>query len=203
MADLGAVNLVGESIVALLRARRSLLQAEGRLDPVPPAADIAHVPLSKLTGNAPPTGGLSLTCYHVGRSDSVIGRGPMGDPSQGAGISLELCYLLACWASTTVEEQALMSWAMLELDRYPMLDQGQLLGGNVWQRGEAIQIVPDDSDPERLFRIWEALKLKHHLCTLYKARVVRIGYRPVTDAPPVAASRFSFADGDPIAEPAL
>lgn len=203
MAELGAVNLVGESIVAVLRARRSLLQAESRLDPVPAAAEIAHVPLSKLTGAAPPTGGLSLTCYHVGRSNSVPGRGPIGDPSQGAGISLELSYLLACWSTTTLEEQALLSWAMLELDRYPTLDQGQLLGGATWTRGESIQIVPDDSEPERLFRLWEALKLKHHLAALYKARVIRIGYRATVDAPPVAASRFSFADGDPIAEPAL
>lgn len=203
MAELGAVNLVGESIVALLSARRSLLKAEGRLDPVPPSADIAHVPLAKLIGASPPTAGLSLTCYAVQRSDHTLGRAPMSDPSRGAGISLELSYLLACWSSTTVEEQALLSWAMLELDRYPILDQGQLLGGSTWARGEQVQIAPDDSDPERLFRIWEALKQKYRLSTLYTARVIRIGYRPMTDAPPVAASRFEFAHGDPATEPAL
>jgi hypothetical protein len=203
VAELGAVNLVGESIAALLRARRSLLQAEGRLDPVPPSADIAHVPLAKLVGTSPPTAGLSLTCFHVARSDHTLGRGSMSDPSRGAGLSLELTYLLACWSSTSVDEQALLSWAMLELDRYPILDQGQLLGGSTWERGEQVQIAPDDSDPDRLFRFWDSIKQKYRLSTLYKVRVVRIGYGPQTDAPPVAASRFEFAHGDPSLEPAL
>ena len=59
MAALGAVNLVGESIAALLRSRRSLLAEEGRLDAVPPSQDIAHVSVGKLTGNAPLVGTLA------------------------------------------------------------------------------------------------------------------------------------------------
>lgn len=203
MADLGAVNQVGESIVALLRARRSLLQAEGRLAPVPPSAEIIHAPIAKLTGASPPGAGLSLTCYHVARSNSRPGGGRLDDPSRGAGLSLELYYLLASWSGTSVDEQALLSWAMLELDRYPILDQGQLLGGSTWARGEQVQIVPDEAEPEKLFRIWEALKLKHRLSALYKARVVRIGYGPQADALPAVASRFEFAHGDPATEPAL
>ena len=203
MAALGAVNLVGESIAALLRSRRSLLAEEGRLDAVPPSQDIAHVSISKLIGNAPPTSGLSVTCYHVARSDHTLGRFAAQDPSQGIGISLELSYLLAAWSAAPAEEQALLSWAMLELDRFAVLDKGQLVGGDAWERGETIQIVPEDPDPERLFRVWEALKLKHRLSTLFKARIVRIGYGPIGDALPVAASRFSFAHGDPAEEPAL
>lgn len=203
MADLGAVNLVGESIAALLRARRSLLADEGRLGPVPPSQDIAHVSISKLTGNAPPTSGLSISCYHVARSDHPLGRQPMQDPSQGIGISLELSYLMASWSATPVEEQALLSWAMLELNRYPVLDKGQLVGGDSWDRGESIQIVPEDGDPDRLFRLWDALKQKLRLSTLFKARIVRIGYNAPVEALPVAASRLSFAHGDPAMEPAL
>jgi hypothetical protein len=203
MAALGAVNLVGESIAALLRSRRSLLAEEGRLDALPPSQDIAHVSVGKLIGNAPPTSGLSVTCYHIARSDHTLGRFASQDPSQGIGISLELSYLLAAWSAAPAEEQALISWAMLELDRYSVLDKGQLVGGDSWERGETIQIVPEDPDPERLFRIWEALKLKHRLSTLFKARIVRIGYGPTGDGLPVAASRFSFAHGDPAEEPAL
>lgn len=42
MAAIAAINSVGESVVALLRARRDLLAAEGRLGPVPAALEIAH-----------------------------------------------------------------------------------------------------------------------------------------------------------------
>lgn len=202
MADLGAVHSVGETIVGLLTTRRSLLAAEGRLSPVPAEAKIHHVPLATLVGPTPPTGGLSVTCYHVGRSDHTLARQAMQDPSQGAGISLELSYLLASWSSTTADELSLLSWAMLELNRFPVLDSGQLPATG-WERGETVQLVPDESDPERLFRLWDALGPKYRLSSLFKARVVRIGYGPVADSLPVAASRFSFAHGDPVAEPAL
>jgi len=52
MASIAAVNSVGESVVGLLRARRDLLAAEGRLGPVPAALEIAHASLSRLTTTA-------------------------------------------------------------------------------------------------------------------------------------------------------
>lgn len=200
MAGLGAVNQVGESIAALLRSRRSLLAAENRLGPVPPSQDIAHVPLAKLTGNAPPSSGLSVTCYHIGRSDHTIAQSAAQNPSASTGISLELSYLIASWSSIASEEQSLLSWAMLELNRYPILDRGQLLGADEWSREEAVQLVPDDSDFDRLYRLWDGLKQKYRLSSTIKARVIRIGYGPSTDALPVAASRFSFEHGDPVTE---
>jgi hypothetical protein len=196
VAGLGAVNQVGESIVGLLRARRSLLADENRLGPVPSSQDIAHVPLAKLTGTSPPNSGLSITCYHIGRSDHRITQGAARDPATSIGISLELSYLLASWSSVALEEQSLLSWAMLELSRYPILDRGQL-GGNDWSRDESIQLVPDDSDPERLYRLWESLKQKYRLSQTFKARVIRIGYGPSTDALPVVASRFAFGGRQP------
>jgi hypothetical protein len=89
---------------------------------------------------------------------------------------------------------------MLELDRYPVLDRGQLLGGDEWARDETVQIVPEDADFDRLYRLWDAFKQKYHLSTIFKARVVRIGYGPSSDWLPVAASRFAFADTDPVME---
>lgn len=200
MAGLGAVNLVGESIAALLRSRRSLLANENRLGPVPPAQDIAHVSIGKLTGNSPPNSGLSVTCYHIGRSSHTIAQPASQDPSADKGISLELSYLLASWSSTPSEEQSLLSWAMLELNRFPVLDRGQLLGGDEWARDEMVQIVPEEADFDKLYRLWDGFKQKYHLSTVFKARVVRIGYGPSSDALPVAASRFGFADTDPVME---
>ncbi len=202
MADLGAVHAIGETVVSLLTTRRSLLAAEGRLGPVPADAKIHHVPLAALVGPTPPTGGLSITCFHIDRSDHRLARQAMQDPSQGAGISLELSYLMTSWGSTTADELSMLSWAMLELNRFPLLDSGQLPATG-WERGETVQLVPEQADPERLFRLWDALGQKYRLSTLFKARVVRIGYGPLADALPVAASRFSFAHGDPAAEPAL
>lgn len=200
MAGLGAVNQVGESIAALLRARRSLLAAEGRLGPLPASQDIAHVPLSTLNGTTPPASGLSITCYQIARSDHVIAQSASQDPSASTGISLELSYLIASWSSTASDEQSLLSWAMLELNRYPVLDKSQLLGGDIWSRDETVQIVPDDSDFDRLHRIWSTLKQKYRLSSTIKARVIRIGYGPSTDSLPVAASRFAFAGADPLTE---
>lgn len=203
MADLGAVNLIGESVAALLRARRELLAAEGRLAPVPASQDIKHLSLSAIAGASPPSSGLSITCYHVGRSDHRIGVRALEDPSRGIGISLELSYMMVSWSSASEEEQALLSWAMLELDRYPVLSSGQLQAAGGWGRDETVQIVPDDADPDRIFRIWDALKQRLRLTALFKARIVRIGYGDMPDALPVIASRFAFAHGDPATEPAL
>ena len=192
MAGLGAVNQVGESIAALLRARRSLLAAEGRLGVVPSSQDIA--------GTTPPSSGLSITCYHIARSDHTIAQSAAGDPSASTGISLELSYLIASWSAVPLEEQSLLSWAMLELNRYPVLDRAQLLGGDEWSREETVQLVPDDTDMDRLYRIWHSVQQKYHLSSTIRARVIRIGYGPANDALPVAATRFAFGNSDLLTE---
>lgn len=200
MADVAAPHLIGESIVALLRARRALLAESGLLGSVPATQDIAHVPVAKLVSTTPPTSGLSLTCYHLARSDHAQSVVAARQPASSIGISLELHYLLASWAGTASEELALMSWAMLELTRYPVLGAGQLLGEG-WSRDEIIQIAPGTETPEQLARIWDGFKAKYRLSTTFKARIVRIGYGTPADGPPVVASRLSFAHGDVAVEP--
>lgn len=202
MADVAAPHLVGESIVALLRARRALLAESGQLGLVPATQDIAHVPVAKLVSTTPPTSGLSLTCYHITRSEQSQAVLPSRGPGDSIGISLELHYLLACWAGTAADELAFMSWAMLELTRYPVLGPGQLLGDG-WSREESIQITQNSESFEQLSRVWEALKGKYRLSATYRARIVRIGYGKPQDGPPVVASRFSFAHGDVALEPRL
>jgi len=197
MADLSAVNLVGESIVSLLRQRRSLMAAEGSLGPVSASQDIAHVPVSKLVSNALPTSGLSVTCYQINRSDHSPGQINQADPTKSIGISFELSYLLACWSSTVADELAMLSWAMLELNRYATLDRGHLVGGDSWLRGETIQLSPEEANFDQLSRIWDGFKQKYRLSTLFRARVVRIGYGDTPDGPPVVASRYAFEHGDP------
>ena len=118
------------------------------------------------------------------------------DAATSHGISLELSYLVSSWSSNAAVEVAHLSWAMLELSRYPTLDRGMLIEPDTWDRDESLQIVPENVAPEQIFRLWDAVKLKHRLSALFKVRVVRLGYGPIADAPPVVASRLSFAHGD-------
>ena len=201
MADTLAPHLVGESIVALLRARRALLVQGGQLSGVPATADIAHVPVAKLVSATPPSSGLSLTCYHLARADQARPVASAATPGV-IGLSLELHYLLACWEGTASDELSLMAWAMLELNRYPLLGAGQLVGSG-WSRGESVQLIQGGDTPEQLARIWDGFKIKARISATYRARTLHLGYGPAGDGPAVVASRFSFADGDVAMEPSL
>ena len=95
-----------------------------------------------------------------------------------------------------------MAWAMLELNRYPLLGAGQLVGSG-WSRGESVQLIQGGDTPEQLARIWDGFKIKARLSATYRARTLHLGYGPAGDGPAVVASRFSFADGDVAVEPSL
>ena len=200
MAGLAAVTQVGESLVGLLRSRRDILAAEARLGPVPAALDISHVSLSRLAAGAEPTAGLTITCYRIAMSDHPTQRVAGRDTSGGASIAVELYYLLAAWPATVADEQAIVSWAMLELAAHPVLDRSVLLGTDVWERDETVQIVPETRSEEALFRIWSAIQHKYRLSATFLARIVRIGYGPGETWPPVVATRLGFADTDPLTE---
>lgn len=197
MAGLGAIHEVGESLAQLLQRRRALAAAAGQLGPVPAAESIVHLPLGAISGTSSPAAGLSISCLHVGYSEHTLTRRPVRDPSTANGVSLELLYLLASWSTTADKELALLSWAMLELNRYPLLDRAMLVNPAQWGRDETLQIVPEEASAEELFRIWSALKQRYRVSTLFRVRVVRIGYGPGLDGAPVVASRLSFEHGDP------
>lgn len=203
MAGLAAVNQVGETIVALLRARRDLLGAEGRLGPVPPALDISHTSLSRLAVQPEPTTGCTLTCYRIMMSDHPAPRASAPDAAAATSLAVDLHYVLAAWAPNPVEEQAIVSWVMLELLAHPVLDAAVLPRDGSWGRDEFVNIVPDSMSNDDLFRLWQALQHKYRLSATFKARVVRIGFGPTPDYRPVVASRFGFADADPFGVGAL
>jgi len=196
VAELGAIHDVGESIALLLQRRRALLAAEGRLGPVPASEAIVHRPLGEISAASPPSSGLSISCFHIAHSEHTLARSAMRDPATAHGISLELRYLMVSWSSTASSELAFLSWAMLELSRHPVLDRSVLVNSANWARGETLQIAAEEVAVEELFRIWEALKQKYRLSAVFRVRVVRIGYGPIADGPPVVASRFQFEHGD-------
>lgn len=199
MAGLAAVNQVGESLVAMLRARRDLLSAEGRLGPVPPALEIAHASLSRLAVQPEPTTGCTLSCYRIMMSEHPVQRSPSLDAAAATTMAVDLHYLLAAWAPNAADEQAIVSWVMLELLAHSVLDAAMLPGDGSWGRDEYVNIVPDSMSNDELFRLWQALQHKYRLSATFKARVVRIGYGPTTEHLPVVASRFGFADTDALA----
>ena len=93
----------------------------------------------------------------------------------------------------------MLAWAMLELSRYSLLDRS-LLAGDAWERDETLQIVPESLAADDLFRIWSALQLRYRLSATFRARVIRLSYGRPDVGPPVVASRFGFADVDPLTE---
>jgi hypothetical protein len=196
MAQLTAIHDVGESLALLLQRRRALLGASDQLGPVPASEAIVHRPLSEISASTPPSSGLSISCFHVGYSEHAPARSPARDPATANGISLELRYLVASWSATSAAELAFLSWAMLELSRHPILDRSMLVNPANWDQGETLQIAPEEGTADELFQIWGALRQKYRLSALFRVRVVRIGYGPAADGPPVVASRLQFEHGD-------
>lgn len=195
MAAIGAVNMVGESIVGLLRDRRDLLGADGLLGPVPPALDISQASVGRLVTQPPPTSGCTITCYHMAMSDHATPRVPGRDAARATTLALDLHYMLTSWSPVAEEEQAIVSWAMLELLAYPVLDRSLLRGANIWAADESVQIVPETFELDALLRIWSAMQLKYRLCATFCARVVRITHGQPFDWVPVVATRFAQSHG--------
>jgi hypothetical protein len=195
MATLAAVNELGESIAALLRARRDLLAAAGQLSSLPAAFDITHLSTQKLAAS-PPTAGLSLTCYQIGPSEFQRQQPNVRNAGASTAVPLELRYLMAAWPPAPADEQAMITWAFLELSRHPVLDRSVLLGTNVWERGEIVQVLPDVSQPEALFQVFSAFKQPYRLSFTFTARVIRVSFGVADEWARVVASRFGFANAD-------
>lgn len=201
MAGLAAVNQLGDSIAAMLVARRNLMAADSQLGPISASLDISQVPLSKLASAPAPASGLTITCTRIALSDHARQRTQARDAASGAALALEVSYLLTAWGSgADSDEQSILTWAMLELTARPLLDRSVLLGGpGVWLPDEVVQIVPETLPDDGLFRLWGALQQKLRMSATIRARVLRISYGEADSWPNVVATRFGFADAkDPL-----
>lgn len=165
MADLGAIDSVGESIALLLRTRRALLAGA-----VPIVAEIRHDPLGALTGDAPLGNGLSIVCHHIGYADLRVAQAP----GRADGIALEFGYIVTCRAASVAEETASLAWAMLELHRAPVLDHRLLTAAGGWAEQEMVQVIPEHSTPDLMRQVWAGFRQPVRLSALFGARVVRI-----------------------------
>ena len=199
MARIGAVNQVGETVVKLLNDRRALLAAANQLGDLPAAASIAHISAARLATAPEPDTGLTLMLYRIEPSDHQWPQRPGREPERPSVLGLDLLYLLAAWSPNPVDEQALMTWAMLELYGHPVLDRSVLLGGDVWDLEETIQLVHEPLIDDWLYRLWHAMHQKYRLSTAYRARVVRVQGPGDGTFLPVVEKRLAFAQADPMA----
>ncbi len=198
MAGLAAVNQLGESIVAMLIARRNLLAAEGMLGPIAASLDISQLPLSKLASSTEPTAGLTFSCTRVSMSDYPAQRVQTRSTASGVSIALEVSYMATAWSGGNAgDEQSILTWAMLELMSRPVLDRSVLIGpAGTWDPTETVQLVPESITDDAMFRLWAALQHKMRLSATFRARVLRIGYGAGADWPNVVATRFNVANAD-------
>lgn len=193
MAKIGAVNQVGESVVRLLNDRRALLNAAGQLGDLPGSVTISHISAAQLATNPEPTAGLTFMLYRLEPSDHQWPQRPGREPQRPSVLGLDLLFLLTAWSPSPSDEQALMTWAMLELYRFPILDRSVLLGGDVWDREETVQLVHEPLIDDGLYRLWHVLQHRYRLSTAYRARVVRVQMPADGTFLPVVDKRLGFA----------
>jgi hypothetical protein len=109
-----------------------------------------------------------------------------------APLAVDLHYLMTVWANNALAEHTILSWAMRELYRHPILDKSSLSSEADWNTADVIQLIPAELSNEDIMRIWDALVQNvYQLSVPYVARVVRIdldravvGVLPHDDHPP-------------------
>lgn len=199
MAQIGAVHSVGESLVRYLSGAHSIERdVQATLPNVRqtlPECRFEQVSGSELNNSySPGQNTVSLYLFRVGidknlraTADHKYPQDPKTRP-----LSLELHYMLTAWATSSADEQTLMSWSMLALHRGALLDRAALEPDALWEPEETVQIIPSEMSHENMMRIWESLQPDYRLSVSYIARTVRLETGLREDARPVVATKFDF-----------
>jgi len=159
------VNQLGESIVAMLIARRNLLAAEGKLGPIAASLDISQLPLSKLASSTEPTAGLTLSCTRVSMSDFASQR-VQTRSTANRGLHCARSNLfghrMVWWQRRRRAIDSHLGNARINVA--PVLDRSVLIGpAGTWDTTETVQLVPDSITDDAMFRLWAALQHKMRL----------------------------------------
>lgn len=189
MANHFAIHSVGESLRKYLEssypeALRTKISCSFRL-----------VSSGELTDTSNFGTTLSLYLYRVTMNEHLRNVPRTNDAvDAGAPLAVDLHYLLTAWANNALAEHTILSWAMRELYRRPILDKSSLSSEADWSMGDIIQLIPAELSNEDVMRIWDALEPPYHLSVSYIARVVRIDVDPFESSRAVVANRFSYMD---------
>jgi hypothetical protein len=124
----------------------------------------------------------------------------VGADDNGSHLPLDLHFLLTPWGTNAEHEYRILGSAMRCLDETPVLT-GPLLDtshGAGFAVDEALQIVPDDPDPDALSRLWDTMDVQYRLSVAYVMRIVRIDSDAAPAGPPVLTA---FAGATPSVQP--
>ena len=196
MANVLAIYSVGAALISNLKDRYALLQDK-------PAGNCGFRLLSSddLTKEEPSFMGefpttLSLYLHRVTINDNVRNASQLPSRSYSkAPLGVDLHFLMTAWATTSLNEHAILAWSMQQFHQHSLLDASYLSLAD-WNPEDTVQILPTDLSTEDIMRIWDSLQPSYRLSVAYLARVVRID--PSEDGPqtkPVLATRFTWSDG--------
>ena len=193
MASFAAIYSVGNSIAQYLQnayppALASSFPCQFKLVSSTQIAIEDQTPLDQV---------LSIFLHRITMNENFRSATRLQDaPSKQPSVFLDLHYLLTYWGTSAQAEQTILGWTLQQLQSSPILDRSVLSGDGGWDPTESVQLAMADLSLEDILRIWDALGPKYRLSVAYLARVVRID-RPVTDAPPVVATRLSLQHKEP------
>ena len=135
---------------------------------------------------------LTLLLYRVQMNEHQRQARGSGFNQRKSPLALDLHYLLTAWSSKPSDEHVTLTWAMRQLQLFPVLDKSMLRGTASWKDTDRIEIIPAELSHEQMARIWDKLRPTYRLSVGYVARMVLIEEDETPDALPVIAERFSY-----------
>jgi hypothetical protein len=183
MAGHRALAAVGLSLVDLLDRRFREVLPTGRRPKVVLVGtqdlDRVNTPNAVISFPA-----VSLYCYRLS-VDRETRAGWVGVTTADGipRLPLRMHFLVSAWDDFAEHELEWLGLAVRVLEGEPILTGPLLHPNGGWERGDAIQVVPDDLALDSMSEAFQALTTAYRLCLPYLARVIKIHSRvgPVDD----------------------
>lgn len=149
--------------------------------------------------------GVSLFLYHVAPNVAARNGRPHRDTDGNAvlpPLPVDLHYLLTAWAKETVDQQALLGWAMRTLQDTPVLPTALLNAASPGTFGasETVELSSEQLSRQELAPLWELMKPNHQPSAAYVARMVALASKVTIDEHAPVQTRV-FDMRKPVATP--
>jgi hypothetical protein len=182
LASTDAIAFLGDTIVALLQ--------DGLSGIVTPADVLLSTP-DQFKDFQPLAPSVTIFLYHV-RINAEMRNGPPRVLPNGSlrrpPLPLELRFLVTPWTQDTRDAYRIIgAIAQVFYDR-AKLGFGDLLGVNVWDIDDTVELVLESLPVDEHFSIWEPADIPYKLSLSYLARLVGIESTIVKSAAPVAVA---------------
>jgi hypothetical protein len=186
MAGYRALAAVGRSITALLNQGYATAIPAGRKPTAVLAgtADFENVNNPNPVINPPC---IAVYCYRITvDQDTRPGWSSVATADGRPRIPLQMHLLVSAWDTLVESELEWLGLTAQILESTSVLTGPLLDGTGDWERGAAIQVVPDELAVEPMSEAFQALTTDYRCCLLYLARVVVIEGPPQPVDPRVA-----------------